>query len=189
MHLKAARTCTSLSTISRAPSTNHRATVGNTVLLLKALWGVTLGARSDPKHRQLARQVGGVSSIQASSMVVTFQHKIILRPGSIFCFGTISSVADEEGTLHRLADPPERKPSSEIFEKIGARQGKAQPPALLKKITSSKLGAEGPSARRTPLSTSPTREWTRITRKKEAKDHQADLSVPPPSKENRKKIA
>jgi hypothetical protein len=121
-------------------------------------------------------------------MVVTFQHKIILRPGSIFCFGTISSVADEDGTLHRLADPPERKPSSEISEKIGARLEKAQPPALLKKITSSKLGAEGPSARRTPLSTSPTREWTRITRKKEAKDHQADLSVPPPSKENRKKI-
>jgi hypothetical protein len=39
-------------------------------------------------------------------MVVTFQHKIILRPGSIFYFGTISSVADEEGTLHHLADPP-----------------------------------------------------------------------------------
>jgi hypothetical protein len=121
-------------------------------------------------------------------MAVTFQHKIILRPGSIFCFGTISSVADEEGTLHRLADPPKRKPSSEISEKIGARQQKAQPPALLKKITSSKIGAEGPSARITPLSTSPTREWTRITRKKEANDHQADLSVPPPSKENRKKI-
>jgi hypothetical protein len=121
-------------------------------------------------------------------MAVTFQHKIILRPGSIFCFSTISSVADEEGTLHRLADPPERKPSSEISEKIGARQEKAQPPTLLKKITSSKLGAEGPSARRTLLSTSPTRGWTQITRKKEAKDHQADLYVPPPSKENKKKI-
>jgi hypothetical protein len=130
-----------------------------------------------------------VSSIQARSMAITFQHKIILRPGSIFCFCTISFVADEEGTLHRLADPPERKPSSEISEKIEARQEKAQPPALLKKITSSKLGAEGPSARRTPLSASPMREWTRITRKKEAKDHQADLYVPPPSKENRKKIA
>jgi hypothetical protein len=130
-----------------------------------------------------------VSSIQASSMAVTFQHKIILRPGSIFCFGTISSVADEEGTLHRLADPPEKKPSSGISGKIGARQEKAQPPALLKKITSSKIGAEGPSARRTLLSTSPTKEWTRITRKKEAKDHRADLSAPPPSKENGKKIA
>jgi hypothetical protein len=101
-----------------------------------------------------------VSSTQASSMVVTFQHKIILRPGSIFYFGTISSVADEEGTLHRLADPPEKKPSSGISGKIGARQEKATPPALLKKITSSKIGAEGPSARRTPLSTSPTKEWT-----------------------------
>jgi hypothetical protein len=66
-------------------------------------------------------------------MAVTFQHKIILRPGSIFCFGTISSVVDEEGTLHRLEDPSERKPSSKIFEKIGARQEKAQPPALLKR--------------------------------------------------------
>jgi hypothetical protein len=42
-----------------------------------------------------------VSLIQASSMTITFHHKIILRPGSVFCFGTISSVADEEGTLHR----------------------------------------------------------------------------------------
>jgi hypothetical protein len=108
-------------------------------------------------------------------MAITFQRKIILRPGSIFCFGTISSVADEEGTLHRLADPPEKKPSSGISGKIGARQEKAQPPALLKKIT-------------TPLSTSPTKEWTWITRRKEAKDHQTDLSAPPPSKESRKKI-
>jgi hypothetical protein len=77
----------------------------------KAPRRATPGARSDPKHRQLARQVGGVSLIQASSMVVTFQHKIVLRPGSMFCFGTISSVADEEGTLHRIADPPERKSS------------------------------------------------------------------------------
>jgi hypothetical protein len=122
-------------------------------------------------------------------MAVTFQHKIILHPGSIFCFGTISSVVDEEGTLHRLVDPPEKKPSSGISGKIGARQEKAQPPALLKKITSSKIKAEGPSARRTPLSTSPTKEWTWITRKKEAKDHRVDLSAPPPSKENGKKIA
>jgi hypothetical protein len=129
-----------------------------------------------------------VSSIQASSMAVTFQHKIILRLGSMFCFRTISSVADEEGTLHRIADPPERKLSSRVSEKIGAKQEKAQPLVLQKKITFSKLGAEGPSARRTPLSTSPTGEWTQITRKNEAKDHQAGLSVPPSSKENRKKI-
>jgi hypothetical protein len=124
-------------------------------------------------------------------MAVTFQHKIVLRPGSVFCFGTISSVADEEGTLHRIADPPERKSSSKISEKVGAKQGKAQPPVLRAKTTFSKLGAEGPSTRRTPLSTSPTEKWTWITRKKEAnkaKDCQTALSVPPSSKENGKKL-
>jgi hypothetical protein len=54
-------------------------------------------------------------------MAVTFQHKIILCPRFVFCFGTISSVADEEGTLHRIADPPERKSSSKISEKIRAK--------------------------------------------------------------------
>jgi hypothetical protein len=123
-------------------------------------------------------------------MAITFQHKIILRPESVFCFGTISSVVDEEGTLHRIADPPERKSSLKISEKIGAKQGNAQPPALREKITFSKLGAEGPSTRRTPLSTSPTEKWTHITRKKEAneaKDRQVALSVPPSSKESREK--
>jgi hypothetical protein len=123
-------------------------------------------------------------------MAITFQHKIILRPGSVFCFGTISSVADEEGTLHHITDPLERKSSSKISEKIGAKQGKAQPPALREKITFSKPGAKGPSTRRTPLSTSPTERWTRITRRKEAneaKGRQAALSVPPSSKEDKRR--
>jgi hypothetical protein len=41
------------------------------------------------------------------------------------------------------------------------------------------------------LSTSSTKKWTRITRKKETnemKARQAALLVPPPSKENRKKL-
>jgi hypothetical protein len=122
--------------------------------------------RSDPKHRQLARQVGGVSTIQVSSMAVTFHSKITLRPRSVFCFGTISSVADEEGTLHRIADPPEKKSPPTNSENVG----EAQPPALRKKIVSGKSGAEGPLTRRTPLSTSPTKEWTQIARKKETKD-------------------
>jgi hypothetical protein len=29
-------------------------------------------------------------------MAVTFYSKITLRPGSVFCFGTISSITDEE---------------------------------------------------------------------------------------------
>jgi hypothetical protein len=54
-------------------------------------------------------------------MAITFQHKITLRPGSVLCFGTISSVADEEGILHRIADPPEKKPSLKISEKAGTK--------------------------------------------------------------------
>jgi hypothetical protein len=124
-------------------------------------------------------------------MAVTFLNKITLRPGSTFCFGTISSVADEEGTLHRIADPVERKSSSKISKKIGAKQEKAQPPMLRKKIAFSKLEAQGPSTRRTPLSTSPTGEWTQIARKKETNKterRQVVLSMPSPSKEDRKKI-
>jgi hypothetical protein len=141
--------------------------------------------RSNPKHRQLARQVGGVSTIQASSMVVTFHSKITLRPGSIFCFGTISSIADEEGILHRIVDPPKKKSPPTNSENTV----EAQPPALRKKIAFRKSGAEGPLTRRTPLSTSPTKEWTRIARKKEIGRKQVVLSIPPPSKENGKKIA
>jgi hypothetical protein len=121
-------------------------------------------------------------------MAVTFQHKIALRPGSVFCFGTISFVADEEGTLHRIADLQERKPSSIISGKAEAKQEIAQPPALLAKTTTCKPGEEYSFTRRTPLSTSSTEEWTRITRKKETRTHQAALLVPPPSKENRKKL-
>jgi hypothetical protein len=100
-------------------------------------------------------------------MAVIFQRKITLRPGSVFCFGTISFVADEEGTLHRIADPLRKKSPPATSENIGVRQGKAQPPALQKKIAFSKPGAESPLTQRTPLSTSPTKEWTEIARKKE----------------------
>jgi hypothetical protein len=54
-------------------------------------------------------------------MAVTSQCEIALCTGSVFYFGTISSVADEKGILHRIADPPEKKPSSEISEKVGMR--------------------------------------------------------------------
>jgi hypothetical protein len=125
-------------------------------------------------------------------MAVTFPRKITLRPGSVFCFGTISSVADEEGTLHRIADPPKKKSPPTNSENIRVKKEKAQPPALRKKIAFSKPGAEGQLTRRTPLSTSPTKEWTQIARKKETNKtgrKHVVLSVPPPSKENGKKIA
>jgi hypothetical protein len=40
----------------------------------------------------------------------------------MFYFGTISSIVDEKGTLHRIADPPEQKFSSEIPKKTGVEQ-------------------------------------------------------------------
>jgi hypothetical protein len=62
-------------------------------------------------------------------MAVTFQRKIILRPGSVFCFGTISSVADEEGTLHRIADPPKRKSEQSKKKRNLQRSEKSSPSA------------------------------------------------------------
>jgi hypothetical protein len=102
-------------------------------------------------------------------MAVTFQCKIALCPGSIFCFGTILSVADEKGILHRIADPPEKRPSPRISGKTGTMQQIAQPPAPRAKITPCKSRAGNSFTRRTPLSTSSTEEWTRITRKKRSK--------------------
>jgi hypothetical protein len=155
----------------------------------KAPRGVTLGVRSGPKHRQLTRQVGGVSLIQASSMVIIFQHKNALRPRSVFCFGTISSVADEEGILHRIADPPKKKPSSKISEKARTEQEKAQPPAPRANTTSCKLEVENSFTRRTSLSTSSPKKWTRITREKRSKRDKGPSSCSYcNSKENKEKL-
>ena len=126
-----------------------------------------------------------MSTIQASSMAVTFFSKITMRPGSVFYFRTISSVADEEGILHHIADPPEKKSPPTNSENAG----EAQPPALRKKIVSGEAGARSSLTRKTPLSTSSTKEWTRIARKKETRERQVVLSVPPTSKENGKKVA
>jgi hypothetical protein len=99
-------------------------------------------------------------------MAITFYSKITLRPGSVFCFGTISSIADEEGTLHRIADPPEKKSPPTNSENIG----EAQPPAFRKKIAFRKPEAEGPLTRRTPLSTSPDERMD--TDRKEERDRE-----------------
>jgi hypothetical protein len=62
-------------------------------------------------------------------MAITSKCKIALRPRTMFCFGTILSIADEEGTLHRVADPPEKKLSLEIRREAKAEQRVAPPPA------------------------------------------------------------
>jgi hypothetical protein len=127
--------------------------------------------------------------IQASSMAIASQCKIALRPRSMFCFGTILSVADEKGIL------PEKKFSSKIPRKAGTRQRIAQPPALQAKTASCKPRIGNLLARRTPLSTSPTKECKRITRKKEASVprkgtelRQVTFLAPSPSKEDGKEL-
>jgi hypothetical protein len=137
-----------------------------------------------------------VSLIQASSMAVTSQCKITLRPGFVFCFGTILSVADEKGILHRIADPPEKKLSLEIPRKAGTRHQTSQPPAHQTKTTLCKPRTGNLLTRRTPLSTSPTKERTRITRKREANVpgketelRRAIFPAPSPSKKDGKELA
>jgi hypothetical protein len=152
--------------------------------------------RSGSKHQQLTRQVEAMSSIQASSMAVTSQCKITLCPGSMFCFRTISSIVDEKGTLHHMADPLEKKISSKIPKKTGVEQRIAQLSASRAKVASYKPKIENLPTRRNPLSTSPTKEWTLITRKKEtnfpskeAGPRQVIFPAPSPSKEDRKRHA
>jgi hypothetical protein len=89
------------------------------------------GCAVGPKTPTAGAPGRGVSTIQVSSMAVTIHSKITFRPGSTFCFGTISSIADEEGTLHRVADPPRKKPPPTNSEDTG----EAQSPALRKRIT------------------------------------------------------
>jgi hypothetical protein len=128
-------------------------------------------------------------------MAITSQCKIALRPGSMFCFGTILSIAEEDGILHRIADPPKEKFSSKIPRKAGTRQQIARPPVPRAKTTSCKPRIENSPAQRTLLPTSPTKEWTRITRKKEAsvprkgtKVRRVIFLASSPSKEDRKEL-
>jgi hypothetical protein len=144
-----------------------------------------------------------VSLIKVSSMVVTIKNKITLSLGAMFRFGTISCIADVEGTLH-VADPPEKKHSLGIPREAKARLSTAPPLTAWGKMVPCKLGFKSPREKedqlvgasltqRTPLSTSPTKEWTRITRKKEVnvpsrgrRTHRATFPIHPPSKEGGK---
>jgi hypothetical protein len=131
--------------------------------------------------------------IKVSSMPVTFKNKITLGPGAMFHFGTISCIAVEEGTLHRVADPPEKKPSLGIREKPKQEYGQHPLSRLGGRWKEDQL-VRASLTQRTSLSTSPTKEWARITRKKEVnipsqerRTHQATFSIPPPSKDDGKK--
>jgi hypothetical protein len=48
--------------------------------------------------------------INDDTMAVIFKTMIIFNLGAIFCFGAISCIADQEGTLHRIAASFGKKP-------------------------------------------------------------------------------
>jgi hypothetical protein len=58
-------------------------------------------------------------------MAIIFKSKITLSPGAMFYFETISCIAGIEVTLHRIADPPDKRPSSGI-----PREAEASPRAM-----------------------------------------------------------
>jgi hypothetical protein len=143
--------------------------------------------------------------INANSMAVIFKSKITFSLGAIFCFGTILYVANVEETLHRTMALPKKKPSSGIPQEARVKP-RAMPPltaqqgmAPRKSELKSPRRMEGQSTRdsptwRTPLSTSPTKVWTRITQRREVnapywgrKTRQAILPTPLPSKKDEKK--
>jgi hypothetical protein len=143
--------------------------------------------------------------IKASSMGITFKKKITLRIGAMFRFGTISCIADEEGTIHRVVDPPEKRPSSGIPREARARLRIAPSLAARGKMIPRRPRFGSPQenkdrpvgvslTRKTPLSTSSTKEWTQVTRKKEInvpgqgmRTHRGTFLIPSPSKEDGKK--
>jgi hypothetical protein len=138
-------------------------------------------------------------------MAITFKCKITLHPGTMLCFGTISCIADEEGTLHHLADPPEKNLSSGILREARAKQWAAPPPVAGGKMIPHRPRVRNPwekkdrpvrisLTQRTQFSTSPTKEWTWITQKKETnipsqgmRTRRATFPIPSPSKEDGKK--
>jgi hypothetical protein len=104
-------------------------------------------------------------------------------------------VADEKGILHPIADPPEKKLSLEIPRKAGTRQRTTQSLVPKTKTTFCKPRTKNLLAGRTPLPTLPTKEWTRITRKREANVPRKGMELrrvifpaPSPSKKDRREL-
>jgi hypothetical protein len=87
----------------------------------KTSHGEPCGAQSGHKHRQLTRQVGGATLIHVDSMAIIFNTPIAFNVGEVFCFGSLSCIADQEGILHRIVDPSEKRSSPMAsIEEVGS---------------------------------------------------------------------
>jgi hypothetical protein len=75
----------------------------------KASCGEPRGAQLGHKHRQVARQVGGVMLIPDDSMAIVLNTPSIFNVGEVFRFGSLSCIVDREGVLHHITDPSEKR--------------------------------------------------------------------------------
>ena len=77
--------------------------------------------------------------VKANSMAIVFKTKIALSLGALFHFGTISCIADKEGTLRSVADTLEKRPTSEI-----PREAEASPQEMPLLTTQGKVAPHKP---------------------------------------------
>jgi hypothetical protein len=64
--------------------------------------------------------------IQNDSMAIIFNIPVTINAGVIFCFVSLSGIADQEGVLHRIADPSEKR-SSLMAPNAGAGSSRLTP--------------------------------------------------------------
>jgi hypothetical protein len=77
-------------------------------------------------------------------MAIIFKNKITFSQGAIFCFGTISCIADIEGTLQRITALPKKKPSSGIPREAEGKP-RAMPPLTAREgVALCKSGLKSP---------------------------------------------
>jgi hypothetical protein len=117
--------------------------------------------------------------IHHNSMAIIFDTLITFNAREVIRFGSLSCITDQEGVLHRIAVPSEsrsspmepiapmnskvRKPQP-TFASCRIAPASGRPRAITTHVARSTKAAH--LSRRTPLSMSPTRVWTRITRRK-----------------------
>jgi hypothetical protein len=54
-------------------------------------------------------------------MAIIFNTPIAFNVGEVFCFGSLSCIADQEGILHRIVDPSEKRSSPMAsIEEVGS---------------------------------------------------------------------
>jgi hypothetical protein len=54
----------------------------------------------------------GATLIHDDSTAIIFNTLVSFNAGEMFCFGSLYCIAEQEGVLHRITDPSEKRSSS-----------------------------------------------------------------------------